>query len=316
MTQNINTVDASYDDKFKFVKLDETASEHIDAPTYSYWKAVARQFFGNKIAVFMLLLIVVICAFAFIQPIFSGYDFMNIDNINEFGDRYNWPSMKYWFGTDANGHSLFDAVWSGARISISIGFIATLITSVVGIIVGAIWGYSKVVDKIMIEVYNIISNVPSLLIVFVMAYSMGQGFWNLIVAMSITSWVGTAYMIRVQVMIMRDREYNLASRCLGTPIPRMITKNILPYLISVIVTDISGTLPGFISYEAFLSFMGVGLNASIPSLGRIISKYSMNMSNYPYLFWLPVIVLALVTVSLFLVGQALADASDPKTHMM
>ncbi len=96
---------------------------------------------------------------------------------------------------------------------------------------------------------------------------------------------------------------------------RMIIKNILPYLISVIVTDVSRTLPSFISYEVFLSFLGVGLSSDVPSLGRIISKYTVNMNNFPYLFWIPVIVLALVSVSLYIVGQTLADASDPRTHM-
>ena len=116
-------------------------------------------------------------------------------------------------------------------------------------------------------------------------------------------------------MIIRDREYNLASKTLGTPTLRMIFRNILPYLISIIVTDISRALPSFISYETFLSFLGVGLSSDVPSLGRLIAKYTNNMSNYPYLFWIPVTVLALVSVSLYIVGQTLADAADPRTHI-
>ena len=297
------------------VELDSLASEKIEAPNYSYWKSVGRKFWGNKVAIAMLTLLTIIVLIAFIQPLISGYDFMNVDNINDFDSRYNWPSWENWFGTDSNGHSLFDAVFAGARTSISIGLIATTITTVVGVIVGAIWGYSKKIDRFMLEVYNVVSNIPDLLIVIILAYAFGSGFWNLLFAMCVTSWIGVAYFIRVQVMIMRDREYNLASRCLGTPTHRMVSKNILPYLISVIVTSVSRSLPSFISYEVFLSFIGVGLSADIPSLGRIISKYTANMSNYPYLFWLPVLVLALVTVSLYIVGQTLADASDPKTHM-
>jgi oligopeptide transport system permease protein len=116
-------------------------------------------------------------------------------------------------------------------------------------------------------------------------------------------------------MIMRDREYNLASKTLGTPSMRMIVRNILPYLTSIIVTNVSQSLPAFISYETFLSFLGVGLSADVPSLGKLISEYTNNMSNYPYLFWIPVTVLALVSVSLYIVGQTLADAADPRTHM-
>lgn len=300
---------------FNFVSIDTINSEKIDTPKYSYWRSVARKFFSSKVAITMLVLLVLIILMSFIQPLFSGYDFMNVSNINNFDARYNPPSAENWFGTDANGQSLFDAVWAGARTSILISVLATTITTTIGVIVGALWGVSKKVDRVMLEVYNVISNVPSLLIIIVLAYAFGSGFWNLVFAMCVTSWIGTAYFIRVQVMIMRDREYNLASRNLGTPVPRMISKNILPYLISVVMTDISRTLPGFISAETFLSFLGVGLSADVPSLGRIISKYTPNISNYPYLFWIPVAVLALVSISLYIVGQTLADATDPRTHL-
>ena len=269
----------------------------------------------NKVAILMLILMIAILLISFIQPMFSGYEFMDVKDINDFSKRYNPPSLKNWFGTDANGMSLFDAVWAGAKTSISISVIATLITTVIGVVVGAIWGTSKKIDRVMLEIYNVVSNVPTLLIVIVLSYTFGSGFWNLIFAMSVTSWLGVAYFIRVQVMIIRDREYNLASKTLGTPTLRMIFRNILPYLISVIVTDVSRALPSFISYETFLSFLGVGLSSDVPSLGRLISKYTSNMSNYPYLFWIPVAVLALVSVSLYIVGQTLADAADPRTHL-
>ena len=302
-------------DGFTFVTIDSLSSEKIDTPTYSYWRSVGRKFFSNKTAIAMLVLMTAILLMSFIQPIFSGYDFLNVEDINDFSKRYNPPSLQYWFGTDANGMSLFDAVWAGAKTSISISVIATIITTTIGVVLGAIWGVSQKFDKVMLEIYNVISNVPQLLIIIVMSYTFGNGFWNLILAMCVTGWLGPAYFIRVQVMIMRDREYNLASRTLGTPKVRMIFRNILPYLTSVIVTDVSRSLPAYISYETFLSFLGVGLSANVPSLGRLISQHTNNMGNYPYLFWIPVTVLALVSVSLYIVGQTLADAADPRTHM-
>jgi oligopeptide transport system permease protein len=301
--------------EFIFVETNSLASEKIDTPKYSYWRSVMRKFFSNKVAIFMLILMLAVLLMSFIQPLFSGYKFMDVKDINDFTKRYNPPSAKFWFGTDANGMSLFDAVWAGAKTSISISVIATLITTVIGVVVGAIWGTSKAIDRFMLEIYNIISNVPTLLIVIVLSYTFGSGFWNLIFAMCVTSWLSVAYFIRVQVMIIRDREYNLASKTLGTPTLRMIFRNILPYLISIIVTDVSRALPSFISYETFLSFLGVGLSSDVPSLGRLIAKYTNNMSNYPYLFWIPVTVLALVSVSLYIVGQTLADAADPRTHI-
>src|SRR5699024_937263 len=113
----------------------------------------------------------IILGFSFIHPLISQYDFMNVEGINDFSNRYNWPSKGNWFGTDSNGQSLFDAVWAGARTSISIGLLATLITTVVGVAIGAVWGSSKAVDRVMIEIYNVVSNVPTLLIVIVLSYA-------------------------------------------------------------------------------------------------------------------------------------------------
>lgn len=299
---------------FKFVAVHGDESEKISAPLYSYWRSVMRKFFSSKFAVAMLVLLVALLLMSFIQPLFSGYTVIDSGKIDDFSLRYNYPNFKNWFGTDSTGQSLFNAVWAGAKISISIAMLATLITTFIGVIVGAIWGLSKSVDRVMIEVYNIISNIPLILILLVFSYAFGSGFWNLLLAMCITSWISVAYKIRVQVMMYRDREYNIASRTLGTKASTMINKNILPYLISVIVTIVSEQLPMFISYEVFLGFLGVGLSADTPSLGRIIANYTDNITSHAYLFWIPVLVLGMVTVSLFIVGQTLADASDPRTH--
>ena len=305
------TIDKS---KFQFVKRDDFASETIDAPAYSYWKSVMRQFLKKKSTTIMLGILVAIVLMSFIYPMFSNFDFNDVSKVNDFSMRYIKPNAEHWFGTDSNGKSLFDGVWFGARNSILISIIATLINLIIGIIIGAIWGISKAVDRFMMEVYNVISNIPALLIVIVLTYSIGAGFWNLIFAMTITGWVGIAYTIRIQIMRYRDLEYNLASRTLGTPTYKIVTKNIMPQLVSVIVTTTSQMLPSFISYEAFLSFFGLGLPVTVPSLGRLISDYSQNVTTNAYLFWIPLTTLILVSLSFFVVGQNLADASDPRTH--
>ena len=305
------TIDKS---KFQFVKRDDFASETIDAPAYSYWRSVMRQFLKKKSTTIMLGILVAIVLMSFIYPMFSKFDFNDVSKVNDFSMRYIKPNAEHWFGTDSNGKSLFDGVWFGARNSILISIIATLINLIIGIIIGAIWGISKAVDRIMMEVYNVISNIPALLIVIVLTYSIGAGFWNLIFAMTITGWVGIAYTIRIQIMRYRDLEYNLASRTLGTPTYKIVTKNIMPQLVSVIVTTTSQMLPNFISYEAFLSFFGLGLPVTVPSLGRLISDYSQNVTTNAYLFWIPLTTLILVSLSFFVVGQNLADASDPRTH--
>ena len=262
----------------------------------------------------MLALLAGIVLMSFLYPLISDYNPNDVSKVNDFSLRFIKPNGEYWFGTDNNGHSLFDAVWFGARNSILISVIATIITTGLGVIVGGIWGVSKSVDKVMLEIYNIVSNIPQLLIVIVLTYSLGSGFWNLIFAMSITAWIGVAYSIRIQILRYRDLEYNLASRTLGTPSSKIIVRNLLPQLVSVIVTMSAAQLPSYISYEAFLSYFGLGLPATVPSLGRLISSYSQNVTTNAYLFWIPLTVLILVSLSFYIVGQNLADASDPRTH--
>jgi len=304
------------DELFVFERADDTASEHIAAPQYSYWKSVFRKFFSSKVAIVMMCIVVFVLLMAAIHPIISGYDPMVTPNINNQEMKYIRPNLKYWFGTDDKGNSLFDAVWAGTRNSLFLSFVATAITNIVGIVVGMWWGYSKKVDAVMIEVYNILANIPTTLIAMILVYALGAGMAQLIFALCITTWIGTAYFIRVQVMIIRDREYNLASKCLGTPMWKIIKNNILPYLISVIMTSVSRDVPSFISYEVALSYLGVGLGRQYASLGQMIRDYSSYMTSTPYLFWIPVAVSAVISVSLYIVGQTLADASDPRTHMI
>ena len=204
----------------------------------------------------MLVIALTVVLIAFIQPILSGYDPMETPNINNPSMRFIRPNGEFWFGTDDKGNSLFDAVWAGTRNSLIVSFSATIITQILGVTVGMFWGFSKRFDAIMIQIYNVLANIPMTLVAMIMMYVLGSGMPQLIFALSVTSWISTAYFIRVQVMIIRDREYNLASRCLGTSTVKIITHNIFPYLISVIMTSISRDVPSFISYEVFLSFIG------------------------------------------------------------
>lgn len=302
-------------DDFQFAEFDETESEHIAAPRYSYWGSVWKTFIRDKVAVGVAIFIIILVTFALIQPLFSDYSPMNAPHINDQSMRFLKPSWKYLFGTDNIGNSVFDAVFAGARNSIIVSFTCVLINMLIGIPIGAIWGFSKKVDKYMLEVYNVISNVPFLLLAMILSYVLGAGYGPLIFTMTCTEWIFVAYFIRTQVMIIRDREYNLASKCLGTKTTTMITRNILPYLISVIMTYVSRAIPSYISYEVFLSYMGLGLGVQYASLGKLISQYTTYMTGYPHLFWIPVGVLASISISLYIVGQKLADAADPRTHM-
>ena len=310
-----------------FVRVDNNTinSEKITAPRYSYWKSVGRSFFRNPVNYVVLGLVLIIFIMSFVYPIFNPFSKAEWVQINygKEGLDYLTPkqaiaihgfSLRWVFGSGQVGEPLFDALWAGAQSSLALAFVCAAINITVGIIVGALWGYSKVVDKIMQEVYNIMSNIPYLMFITVFVAIVGTGFWSFVAAMTITGWLGVAYFIRTQVIIIRDREYNLASKCLGTPILRMVTKNILPFLTSVIVTITASEIPSYISTEVFLSYLNIGLGSE-NSLGKLINDNQKYMDSHPHMFWIPVIVSSIITVSLYIIGQNLADASDPKTHM-
>lgn len=312
----------SDEELFSQVDNNKLESEKITAPRYSYWKSVFRVFFRDKINIVLLALLFLVVVFAYIYPMCIQYDrFANINDLtaqhltpSQAIDKYGF-SIHYILGTGGSGEPIFDSIWFGARISISLALICAAINMTVGIVVGAIWGFSKKVDKFMTEVYNIIGNVPTILFISVMVMIMSASFWTLVFAMTITGWLFIAYFIRTQVIIIRDREYNLASKCLGTPIFRIAMRNILPFMTSIIVTLAATEIPSYISSEVFLSYIGIGM--ADMSLGKIIemTNASMFVTGRELEFWAPVAVTAIITIVLYVVGQKLGDASDPRTHM-
>ena len=267
-------------------------------------------------------MLAVILIFTYIYPMVAEYDrFANLLDstakhlspaaaIEKFGFSIHWI-----LGTGAAGNSTFDALWYGSRISITLALICAVINMTIGVIVGAIWGFSKKVDIVMMEVYNIIGNVPYILFISVLVMILTASFWTMVLALTITGWLSIAYFIRTQVVIIRDREYNLASRCLGTSTIRIAMKNILPFMTSVIVTLAATEIPSYISYEVCLAYIGMGL--SDMSLGRLIyeAESAMVTPGWGFEFWSPVVISSIITVVLYVVGQNLGDASDPRTHM-
>ena len=327
MSDNKNLVDLSdlhmsEEELFAHVDHSSLESEKITAPRYSYWKSVFRVFFRKRINIVILTLFAIILAFTYIYPLLVEYNpFQNLMDgsakhllpgaaMDKFGHNIHWI-----LGAGASGQSTFDAVWFGSRISITMAFICALINMTLGVVIGAVWGFSKKVDMVMTEVYNIIGNVPYILFISVLVLIFSAGFWTMVFALTITGWLSIAYFIRTQVIIIRDREYNLASRCLGTPILRIAMKNILPFMTSVIVTLAATEIPSYISYEVFLSYIGMGMSAM--SLGRLIyqAENAMLTPGWQFEFWSPVAVASIITIVLYVVGQNLGDASDPRTHM-
>lgn len=327
--KNMDLQEFNMSDEELFARVDNNSidSEKITAPRYSYWKSVFRVFFNKKLNIVFIALLLLVVVFAYIYPVAIGYDpadaYANVTegaasqhlSPSEAIQKYGF-SLSYILGTGHVGEPTWDYMWYGASISLSLAFICAAINMVIGVILGAIWGFSKTVDKIMTEIYNIVGNVPYILIISVLIMIMTASFWTMVFALTITGWLGIAYFIRTQVIIIRDREYNLASKCLGTSLVRIAFKNILPFMTSVIMTLLATEIPSYISMEVFLSFMGIGM--SDVSLGRIIDDAQVFMTNANWMieFWAPVAISAVITIVLYVVGQKLGDASDPRSHMM
>ena len=323
---NLDEFNMSEAELFAPVSHDEFESERITAPRYSYWKSVFRVFFKKKINTVVLIILAVLILFSYVYPAIINYD-VNVDpyiNLMDSTAKHLKPAdamakfgkdIKWILGSGGAGESTFDAIWYGSSISISLALVCAAINMTIGVAIGAIWGFSKKIDIFMTEVYNVIANVPYVLLISVIVLVMSASFWSMVFALTVTGWVAIAYFIRTQVIIIRDREYNLASKCLGTPITRIATKNILPFMTSVIVTLVATEIPSYISYEVFLSYIGMGLKDM--SLGKLIqsAQSAMVTPGWEIEFWSPVAVASIIAVVLYIVGQNLGDASDPRTHM-
>ncbi len=319
---DLEELDMPEDELFSFIDNSTLDSEKITAPRYSYWHSVFRVFFRKKINIVILAVLAVILLFTYVYPTVTDYD--KYANLLDASAKHLTPSaaidkfgfsLRWILGAGASGESTFDAIWYGSRISITLALICAAINMTVGVLVGAVWGFSKKVDIVMQEVYNIIGNVPYILLISVVVMIMSASFWSMVFAMTVTGWLYIAYFMRTQVIIIRDREYNLASRCLGTSTMRIAMKNILPFMTSVIVTYTATEIPSYISSEVFLSYIGMGL--SDMSLGKLIyaAESAMVTPGWQFEFWSPVVISAIITVVLYVVGQNLGDASDPRTHM-
>lgn len=322
MNYDLKKLGMTEEELFSRVDNNELESEKITAPKYSYWQSVFRVFFKNKVNIVILLLLAVVILFSYIYPAIVEYD--PYGNIMDAASKHLTPGeaiayhgfgLKWILGAGAAGQSTFDAIWNGANISISLAFVCAAINMTIGVVLGAIWGFSKTVDMFMTVVYNIFANIPYILFISVMVMLFAPSFWTMVLALTVTGWLAIAYFIRTQVIIIRDREYNLASKCLGTSTIKIAMKNILPFMTSVIVTLLATEIPSYISYEVFLSYIGMGL--SDMSLGRLIfeAESAMVTPGWEFEFWSPVAVASIITVVLYVVGQNLGDASDPRTHM-
>ena len=300
---------------FQFAEYRAQEAERTGYSNYSYWKSVWANFIKKKVAVFMAIVFILLIVFTFIAPMISIYDAktVRIDHPNR-ETRFLSPNSHFWFGTDSLGCDYWCQVWSATRTSIILSVSVSLGQILVGVIIGLLWGYVRKLDRFFTELYNFIDNIPTIIYMTLIALMIGKSTLVMAVAMIAFYWLGTARNIRNLVFMYRDREYNLASRCLGTGLWRILVKNIFPYLISVIVLRLALSIPGIIAYETTLSYLGL-LDITTPSLGILLRDARSNFLEYPYLLIFPAAIVSLITVTFYLVGNAFSDACDPRNHV-
>ena len=309
----------SEEELFTFASFDNTRAERGGYSNYSYWGATLRAFFKNRSAMFFLILMAALLLFTFIQPLLPNQKDPLLIHNDQWGLPLNNipPGEEFWFGTNSIGQDLWARIWSGTRTSLFIGFAVAVVEAVVGILMGVLWGYVRKLDFFFTELYNILDNIPQTLLLILISYILKPSVQTIIFALCLTGWLGMARFIRNQIIIIRDRDYNLASRCLGTPTRRIIFKNLLPYLVSVITMRMALAIPSAIGNEVFVTYIGLGLPLDTPSLGNLIQtgRSLMTAPVLRYQLFFPVIVLALITISFYIIGNAFADAADPKNHV-
>lgn len=299
----------------------EERAEATSHSNYSYWGSTFRAFFKNRVAVLLLVALIAVVAFAFLQPCLPGQADPNlcaVDPATGIQYRNIAPGEKgFIWGSNAIGQDLWARIWAGARTSLTIAFFVALIEAVVGITVGVLWGYVRQLDFFFTELYNICDNVPSTIILILISYVASPSVQTLILGMSITGWIAMARFIRNQILIIRDRDYNVASRCIGTPTSRIVVRNLLPYLVSVIMLRMALTIPAAIGSEVFITYIGLGLSVEVPSLGNLINdgRKVMMQAGLRYQLLYPTIILSFVTIAFYLIGNAFSDAADPKNHL-
>lgn len=300
---------------FQYAEYRAQDAERTGYSNYSYWKSVWQNFVKKKVAVVMAIVFFALLIFTFIAPMISIYDAntVRIDHPNR-ETRFLSPNSHFWFGTDSLGCDYWCQVWSATRTSIILSVSVSIGQILVGVIIGLLWGYVRKLDRFFTELYNFIDNIPTIIYMTLIALMVGKSTMVMAVAMIAFYWLGTARNIRNLVFMYRDREYNLASRCLGTGLWRILTKNIFPYLISVIVLRLALSIPGIIAYETTLSYLGL-LDISTPSLGILLRDARSNFLEYPYLLIFPAAIVSLITVTFYLVGNAFSDACDPRNHV-
>lgn len=306
--------------KYQFQPEDFQLAQHRDAleveqvmPARPAWKDSINLFLRNKGAVIGIICIVIITLFAIFAPMLSSWKY---DDINTSIQNIS-PCAQHWFGTDTLGRDLWVRLWQGTRISLFVAVAAILIDVVIGVTYGMISGYfGGKVDSVMQRIQEVINSIPTLVVLTILLMVMKSNLFTIIMALAFTEWIGMSRITRAQVLKTKEEEFVLASRTLGAGSFFIIFKEILPNIYSQMIIMVMMSIPNAIFYEAYLSFVGLGLPIPEASLGTLINDGFNTLTITPYQMTIPVIVFSILMLSFNLVGDGLRDALDPTMKEM
>jgi dipeptide transport system permease protein len=298
------------DEWFTPKKRNKEDAEAVVRPSLSYWQDAWKRLMKNKLAMLGLVFLTALIIMAVVGPIISPHDVTK----QTLSNQNLPPSAQHWFGTDDMGRDVFTRTWYGARISLFVGFMAALIDFVIGIVYGGIAGYKGgKTDNVMMRIVEILYGLPYLLVVILLMVVMGPGLLTIIVALTVTGWIGMARIVRGQVLQIKNYEFILASKTFGTKTARIIRKNLLPNTMGPIIVQMTLTIPSAIFAEAFLSFLGLGIQAPYASWGVMANDgLSTILSGYWWRLFFPALFISLTMFSFNVLGDGLQDALDPK----
>jgi oligopeptide transport system permease protein len=323
-------------DLFEPIPAQTGDNEAITRPSMTFWQDARKRLFKNPGAVVGLVILVSIILMAIFAPMFSKFDYksQNIRNVkvppkmpivsalgvmdgkdSKGVDVYAEKNIDdtYLFGTDSLGRDIWTRVWTGARVSLFIAVLAAIFDLVIGVSYGGISAYyGGRVDIVMQRIMEVITGIPSLVVVTLFIMVFNPGIVSISLAMAVSGWTGMARVVRSHVLRLKNQEFILASKTLGSSDIRLILKHLFPNVIGPIVVMIMFSLPSAIFYEAFLSFIGLGLQPPDASLGVLINEGFQALQNYPYMMFIPSTVVCLLIFSLNLLADGLRDAVDPK----
>lgn len=294
---------------FVRVSDQEKNADALVRPSVGYWANVFRKMITSKVAMLCLIYIVIVVGFAVLAPILSpfAYDATSLKEGNL------PPGANHWFGTDSVGRDLWTRIWVGARVSLAIGLFGAIIPEIIGIIIGGIAGYfGGWVDMVIMRIIDVGICIPSLVYITMLMLFLGGGPVTIILALAMTGWMGSARNVRGRIMQFKNREFVLASKTLGGGPYRLIFKNILPNIMGQLVVSISSGIPMAIFMEAYLSFIGMGVQSPMTSWGQLSQVGATLFRVYPYQLYIPGIIISLTILVLYIFGNCLRDALDPR----